>query len=137
MTALTRYTQLSKALQVMMKMKPLDHFIDQSEIHFFARMFETGDPASLARYMEQILRPIEDKALRQADDLKKTLLCYFDGQYNIKRTAERLGLHINTVRQRLETLRQITGGWDDPVRALELHIALRLAELLESDPGEE
>ena len=136
-TASTRYTQLSKALQVMMKMKPLDHFIDQSEIHFFARMFETGDPASLARYMEQILRPIEDKALRQADDLKKTLLCYFDGQYNIKRTAERLGLHINTVRQRLETLRQITGGWDDPVRALELHIALRLAELLESDPGEE
>ena len=28
--------------------------------------------------------------------------------------------------QRLDTLREITGGWDDPVAALEAHVALRL-----------
>tara|TARA_R110002020_G_scaffold6352_6_gene26779 strand:- start:11108 stop:13069 length:1962 start_codon:yes stop_codon:yes gene_type:complete len=131
-----RYAQLSKALKVMMKMKPLDHFIAQSEINFFARIFETGDPASLARYMDQILRPIDARGPRQATELKKTLLCYLEVQYNIRRTADGLGVHINTVRQRLDTLRQITGGWDDPVRALELHIALRLADLLEAGPTE-
>lgn len=136
MTASTRFSQLSKALQVMLKMKQLDHFIAQSELNFFARIFETGDAASLARYMEKTLQPIDKEAPRQAAELKKTLLSYLDGQYNIKRTAETLGLHINTVRQRLETLRQITGGWDDPVRALELHIALRLALLLEPDAKE-
>ncbi|MDP2119036.1 MAG: GAF domain-containing protein [Hoeflea sp.] len=134
--ASSRYGQLGKALQVMMKMKPLDHFIAQSEIDFFARIFETGDPASLARYMEQMLHPIDARAPRQAAELKKTLLCYLEGQYNIKRAADILGVHINTVRQRLDTLRQITGGWDDPVRALELHIALRLAQILETGPKE-
>jgi len=132
--ASTRFSQLNKALQVMMKIKPLDHFIAQSEISFFARMFETGDPASLARYMGRILRPFDEKAPRQAADLKKTLLCYLDGQYNIRRVADTLGVHINTVRQRLDALRQITGGWDDPIRALELHIALRLELLLTDTP---
>jgi len=42
-----------------------------------------------------------------------------------------MGLHINTVRQRLRTLREITGGWSDPIKALELHVALRLNAILE------
>ena len=57
---------------------------------------------------------------------RRRLLCYIDNQYNIVRTAELLGVHVNTVRQRLDTLREITGGWDDPIAALELHVALRL-----------
>lgn len=135
LTAASRhFSRLNKALQVVSKMKHLDHFIAQSEINFFARLFETADAASLAGYMEQILRPIEDKAPRQGTELKKTLLCYLDGQYNLKRTADILGLHINTVRQRLEALRQIIGGWEDPARALELHIALRLESLMERAP---
>ena len=129
--ASTRYAQLNKALQVLMKIKPLEHFIAQSQMDFFARIFETGDAVALARYMQQVLRPIEARAPRQAQELKRTLLCYLDGKYNLKRAADSLGVHINTVRQRLETLREITGGWDDPARALELHIALRLALLLE------
>lgn len=136
-SASTLYANLNKALHVLMKIMTLDHFVAQSELNFFAKIFETGDPASLARYMRQILEPIEDRGPRQASELKRTLLCYLDGQYNIKRTADSLGLHINTVRQRLETLRQITGGWDDPVRALELHIALRLALIIEASPEAE
>jgi hypothetical protein len=48
-----------------------------------------------------------------------------------------LGLHINTIRQRLHLLRDIIGGWDDPVRALELQVALRLDALVtgRDDPG--
>jgi DNA-binding PucR family transcriptional regulator len=59
------------------------------------------------------------------------LLCYFDCQHNITLAAETLGVHVNTMRQRLETLREITGGWDDPVKALELHVALRLRAIME------
>ncbi|PWV97784.1 GAF domain-containing protein [Hoeflea marina] len=136
-TASTRYQQLNKGLQVMTKMRPLEHFVAQSQMDFFARMFETGDAAALAAYMQRVLRPIDERPPRQAEELKRTLLCYLDGQHNIKRTADTLGLHVNTVRQRLESLRHITGGWDDPTRALELHIALRLGVLLEGggEPG--
>lgn len=129
-TAPTRYSQLSKALQVMIRMDGLNKFVSQSEINLFARMFETSDAAALAGYMKETLRPIETKAPRQSEELKKTLLSFLEAQYSVKRTAENLGIHINTVRQRLETLRDLTGGWDDPLKALELHLALRLGRLL-------
>ncbi|MGB3834601.1 MAG: helix-turn-helix domain-containing protein [Mesorhizobium sp.] len=125
-----RFARMNQALQIMRRMKQLDRFLEQSQVNFFAKIFETGDPARLARYLEETLQPIDEAAPRKGDELKQTLLCYFDNQHTARRVAESLGLHINTVRQRLETLRRITGGWDDPVRALELHIALRLDEIL-------
>ena len=70
-------------------------------------------------------RPVDANA-RHSGQLKQTLLSYFDNRYNLTRVADALGVHINTVRQRLDTLRLATGGWDDPVKALELHVALRL-----------
>jgi len=41
----------------------------------------------------------------------QTLLCYFDCQHNTTLVAETLGVHVNTVRHRLEILRVMTGGW--------------------------
>ena len=77
-----------------------------------------------------MLSQIAARAPRKKNELKRTLLVYFDAQHNVKRTADALGLHINTVRQRLDALREITGGWDDLVKALELHVALRLSAIL-------
>jgi hypothetical protein len=124
--ASAQFARMSRALQVLRKMKRLQGFVEQSDVNLFAKIFETGDAARVARYVDETLEAIRAKAPRQAAQLKQTLLCYFDSQYNAKRVADALGLHINTVRQRLDTLRGITGGWDDPVKALELHVALRL-----------
>jgi hypothetical protein len=56
------------------------------------------------------------------------------GTSGIGRVAERSPApgprSISPVRQRLDALREITGGWDDPVKALELHFALRLSAIL-------
>ena len=130
----TEYGRLSRALQVVRKIRPLSRFIARSDLDFIAKLFETGDAARLSRYMEDALRPIDTKAPRQAAELKKTLLCYLESQYSIRRTADALGIHINTVRQRLDSIKQITGGLDDPVKALEMHVALRLEALL-TDTG--
>jgi hypothetical protein len=125
-----RFAQVDRALQVLRRMGRMDRFVEQSEVNIFARIFETADAARLTRHIQHTLAALEHNAPRQSDQLKQTLLCYFDSQYSIKRVSETLGLHINTVRQRLETLRQITGGWDDPVKALELHIALRFDAIM-------
>lgn len=124
------YGRLSRALQVVRRIRPLTRFIARSDLDFIAKLFETGDTARLSRYMEEVLRPIDARPPRQAAELKKTLLCYLEGRYSIRRTADSLGIHINTVRQRLDSLKHITGGWDDPVKALEMHVALRLEALL-------
>jgi DNA-binding PucR family transcriptional regulator len=124
--AAVHYAEIEKALRVLGKMNRLDRFVEHSQVNLFARLFEAGDPARMEKYLEQILSPIEERDPRKRTQLKRTLLCYFDSQHNIVRTADLLGVHVNTVRQRLDTLREIIGGWDDPVSALELHVALRI-----------
>lgn len=124
------YRQIGSALRVLRKMNRLTRFVEYSQVNLFAKLFEAGDASHIARYLERILSPIEERDRRQKTQLKKTLLCYLDNQHNIARTAQLLGVHINTVRQRLSTLREITGGWADPVLALELHVALRLDSII-------
>ncbi|HOZ34526.1 MAG TPA: helix-turn-helix domain-containing protein, partial [Tabrizicola sp.] len=121
-----RYSRLDQALRVLQRMGRLERFLAQRDVSLFARLFEGGDPARIAAYVRQTLAPIEARDPQQKTQLKRSLLTFFDTQHNIARTADQLGIHINTVRQRLNTLRDITGGWDDPVAALELHVALRL-----------
>ena len=124
--AAAHYGRIEQALRVLRKMNRLTRFVEYSQVNLFAKLFGAGDASRIVRYLEQILSPIEERDRHNKTELKKTLLCYLDTQYNIARTAKILGVHINTVRQRLGTLREITGGWDDPIAALELHVALRL-----------
>jgi hypothetical protein len=120
------YARIEQALRVLRKMNRLNRFVEHSKVNLFAKLFEAADASHIAGYIEQILLPIEERDPHQKTQLKKTLLCYIDSQHNIARTAELLGVHVNTVRQRLDTLREITNGWEDPISALELHVALRL-----------
>ena len=129
-TASAHFAQLRRSLQAIRKMQPLRHFVDYAEVSLFVRIMEAEDSGRLVRDVTRVLQPIDRLPLRQRGQAKRTLLTYFDRQHNITRTAGELGLHINTVRQRLNVLREITGGWDDPVRALELHFALRLEAIL-------
>jgi GAF domain-containing protein len=126
----SQFARAAQALQIIRKMKTLDRFLAQSDVNLFAKIFEAADSTRLAQYLQETLKSIDEETPRKGVELKRTLLCYFDNQHNLKRVAEKLGIHINTVRQRLETLRRVTGGWDDPIRALELHVALRLHEIL-------
>jgi DNA-binding PucR family transcriptional regulator len=129
--AASHFDRINNALRVLRRMKTLDRFASQREVNIFAKLFEVNDAGRIAAYADHLLSAIAVKAPRQKDELKRTLLVYFDAQHNMKRTADAMGLHINTVRQRLRTLREITGGWGDPVKALELHVALRLNAILE------
>jgi hypothetical protein len=128
--AAAHFSRINNALHVLRKMKTLDRFVSQREVNIFAKLFEVNDASRIAAYADHVLSQIAARAPRQKNELKRTLLVYFDAQHNIKRTADALGLHINTVRQRLDALREITSGWDDPVKALELHVALRLSAIL-------
>jgi DNA-binding PucR family transcriptional regulator len=60
----------------------------------------------------------------------QTLEIYFGSGGSLSRTAERLHIHVNTVTQRLDRIGQLLGeNWQEPDRALELPLALRLHRL--------
>lgn len=123
------YIRIAKAQRVMLRLSPLNRFLPEKEVSLFARLFETADLSRIEEFIAKRLASIEQRDPRQRAHLKATLLVYFDNQHSIARTAAELGIHVNTARQRLESLAEATGGWSDPVAAMELHIALRLDAL--------
>jgi DNA-binding protein Fis len=125
-----QYSRLREALAVLCAIRPMTRVLRQDEVSLFARIFEGRNAADLARHATGILTAIEAHGPTQGPLLKETLLRYFENQFNASRAADQLGVHVNTIRQRLQTLRDLTGGWEDPIRALELQVALRLDAIM-------
>jgi hypothetical protein len=123
------YATLRRALGVLGRMGVQGHVIGQNELALYSTLFETHDRSSLATFLEATIGAVTSHDRKRGTELAATLLCYFDSNQNAKTTAQRLGIHVNTVRQRLATIEDLLGHWGSATRALELHIALRLWNL--------
>jgi sugar diacid utilization regulator/GAF domain-containing protein len=123
------YATLRRALGVLERLGVEGHIVGQNELALYSTLFETHDQSSLADYLESIIGSVLAHDRKRNTELAATLLSYFDCNQNAKTTAQKLGIHVNTVRQRLATLEDVLGHWGQANRALEIHIALRLWHL--------
>jgi DNA-binding PucR family transcriptional regulator len=103
--------------------------VGQNELALYSTLFETHDQASLADFTDATIGPLIVHDQKRGSALASTLLSYFDCNQNAKSTAQILGIHVNTVRQRLATIEALIGDWSAASRALEIHVALRLWSL--------
>ncbi|MEU2386737.1 GAF domain-containing protein [Streptomyces sp. NPDC012461] len=72
---------------------------------------------------------------RRGTELLRTLDAYFACGMSPARTKDELHVHVNTVAQRLERVGRLLGDdWQDPGRALEIQLALRLRRLAGRTP---
>ncbi|MDF3608342.1 helix-turn-helix domain-containing protein [Paracoccus sp. DMF-8] len=124
-----QYLRASKMMSTMQRLGRLTRLLQAQEVSLFAQLFETAQPEQVDAFVQARVAAIDHRDPHQRAQLKTTLLCYFDNQFSLARTASEMGIHVNTVRQRLETLSHELGGWEDPVARSELHIALRLDHL--------
>jgi sugar diacid utilization regulator len=123
------YATLRRALAVLGRMGVVGQIINQDELAIYSTLFETHDRTSLQNFLDATIGPLLSHDRKRGSELASTLLVYFDSNQNAKTTAQRLGIHVNTVRQRLATVEDLVGHWGQASRALELHIALRLSSL--------
>jgi sugar diacid utilization regulator/GAF domain-containing protein len=123
------YATLRRALGVLERLGVRGQIVGQDELAIYATLFESHDQASLASFLEATIGPLLAHDSQRGSDLAVTLLTYFDHNQNAKTTAQRLGIHVNTVRQRLASIEDLLGHWGQASRALEIHIALRLWSL--------
>ncbi len=123
------YAMLRRALAVLGRIGIQGQIIGQDELAIYSTLFETHDRTSLANFLEAAVGPLVSHDAKRGSELASTLLAYFDCNQNAKTTAQRLGIHVNTVRQRLATVEDLLGHWGHASRALEIHIALRLWNL--------
>lgn len=125
----TLYAALRRALPVLARIGIAGQIVGQNDMALYSALFETHDRTSLAAFLEATLGALTSRDEERGSDLAWTLLCYFEANQNAKVAAQRLGIHVNTVRQRLAHIEDLVGHWGSAGRALELHMALRLWSL--------
>jgi sugar diacid utilization regulator len=123
------YSTLKRALVVLGRIGVEGRIISQNELALYSALFETHDQASLSSFLDATIGALLSHDRKRGSELAATLLCYFDSNQNAKITAQRLDIHVNTVRQRLASIEDLLGHWGNATRALEIHIALRLWSL--------
>ncbi|WDV52380.1 helix-turn-helix domain-containing protein [Streptomyces coeruleorubidus] len=78
-------------------------------------------------YIESVIGPVLDYDTQRFTELTRTLDAYFAAGSSPTRAAASLHVHPNTVSRRLERITELLGAdWQDPERALEIQLALRL-----------
>lgn len=123
------YLALRRALPVAARMGVHGRLVSQAEMTLYATLFETHDHASLQAFLDATIGVLTTHDRKRGSELAATLLSYFDSNQNAKVAAQQLGIHVNTVRQRLATIEDLLGNWSDAARSLEIHVALRLWSL--------
>ncbi|WP_188064793.1 helix-turn-helix domain-containing protein [Dietzia sp. ANT_WB102] len=100
------------------------------ELGLYGLLFSEVDRESVTHLIERNLGPVRDFDRTRGTALLDTLQAWFAADGSPSATADRLFVHVNTVYQRLDRLDSVLGpGWRRGDRALELRLALRLAEL--------
>ena len=123
------HASLKRALVVLARLGVHERIVGQNELALYSTLFESHDQASLTHFFEVTIGPLVEHDKRRGTELTPTLLSYFDSNQNARTTAQRLGIHVNTVRQRLTTVEGLIGSWGLASRALEVQMALRLWSL--------
>jgi hypothetical protein len=86
-----------------------------------------GDPRAAGDLARRRLAPLDELPTGQRARLVETLQAWLDAQGEARPAAERLHVHVQTVRYRVGQLRDVLGGViDDPTGRLELALALRV-----------
>lgn len=77
------------------------------------------------------LGPLLDYDREHGTDLAETAAAFLDSGHSVAKTAERLHVHANTVRQRLDRLTKLLGDdWSEGQRGLDHHIMLAANRLV-------
>ncbi|WP_327089445.1 helix-turn-helix domain-containing protein [Nonomuraea sp. NBC_01738] len=96
-----------------------------------------GEGRDVPGFVASALGPVIDYDARRGTALVGTLDAYFATGGSPSRTAETMHIHVNTVTQRLDRIAKLLGdGWQEPERALELQLALRLHRLGHTTPAQ-
>jgi hypothetical protein len=83
-------------------------------------LFDSTQRDRLRTFIERALAPLEGR-----ETLIQTVQAYYEAGGNRAGAARRLGIHVNTLRQRLERIESLLGGSiDESIRAVPLRFAL-------------
>jgi len=107
------------------------HFVKHfSDLGVFSLICQ-NEPRIMVQFYEKFLGPVIKFDRENQRELLSSLRCLFDSNLDVKTAAERLHLHINTLRYRLKQIEELTGMDLQKIEdRANLFVALKLYELL-------
>jgi DNA-binding PucR family transcriptional regulator len=130
-----RYAEARRALDVVRSLGRADQTVTLEELGLYGILFRREDQTELRRFAHRMIDPLLAYDARRGTDLVGTLDAYLDGSGALRKTARRLGIHLNTLRGRLERIGQLCGiDLDDATTRLNLQLALKIARLTDDAP---
>lgn len=123
------YEALRRGLALLRGLGQQGRVVFERALSVYALLFNNKSGDAIEEFMTSSIGPIIDHDARRGSQLAATLLAYLDSGRSIQKAADMLGIHVNTMRQRLETISQLSPDSVDPSRGLESHIALRMQSL--------
>jgi len=98
----------------------------------FAQVSETS--VGIHSYCTDMLGPLLEHDRRSSAPLVDTLRVFLESNQNHAEAARALGIHYNSLRYRLDRIKQLLGDiFGEPQRRLAVEVALQLQALLEGD----
>lgn len=122
------YQEARRCLDAMSALGLIGGASSPTELGFLGALL--SDNQDLDGFIASTIGPVIEHDRERASELVRTLDAYFATGCSPTRAAERLHVHPNTVARRLERIGELLEpGWQEPERALDVHLALRLVRI--------
>ncbi|SMH47222.1 helix-turn-helix domain-containing protein [Mesorhizobium australicum] len=120
------YESLRRCFGLMRGLNQHGRVVFEKTLSVYALLFHNKGENAVDLFLRSTIGSLIEHDERRKSQLAATLLAYLDAGRSAQKAAEMLGIHVNTMRQRLDTISLINPDWADPSKTLEVHIALRL-----------
>lgn len=120
------YESLRRCLGLIRGLNQQGRVTFERSLSMYALLFQNRGEDAIAAFLRGAIGPLVEQDEKRKSQLAVTLLTYLDTGRSVQKAAEQLGIHVNTMRQRLDTITLINPDWADPAKTLEVHVALRL-----------
>lgn len=118
------------ALNISKKLRVSQPFIVfYSQTGIYKLLHQINDPSVLHVYVEEKLGPLL-KDNNKETELLETLLCMLKNNFNLQKTAKELYIHYNTLRYRLDKLKEYGINTSNGLELAELAVAFQIHQYL-------
>lgn len=126
-----------QALEVARSLRPAVGWCDFSELGVLRLLQGIADRSLIDSFVEQTLGALLEKGRKHPDMLIQTLDALLKAQGNGVQAAQSLGVHRNTIIQRIQRIEQLSGqSLDDPYFRMNASVALLIWRMGESQGKE-
>lgn len=123
------HEKLKRCLALLRALGRSNTLVVEAEFAPYAQIFDQQGLAGIPLFVQATIGALLEHDARRGTHLAETLLAYLDSGYGAKATAATLGIHVNTLVNRLDAVDEVLGAWKEQKRGAEIHLALRLWRL--------